>query len=55
MMAYTKSSVTVVLELSEQEAKWLAEVVQNPLHDNETIFEQGVRESLWKALTEAMK
>ena len=38
------------IELSEKEAMWLKEMVQNSLHDNEADWEAEIRKSIWDAL-----
>ena len=38
------------IELSEKEAMWLKEMVQNSLHDNEADWEAVIRKSIWDAL-----
>lgn len=48
-----KQSRTVTLELSEDEARWLKGIMQNPIgceYDHELIEDQKHRASFWKAL-----
>ena len=48
--AKIKRELKVTFELSERAARWLKAVVQNPLIDDESEFERGVREAIWNAL-----
>ena len=48
--AKIKQQTTYEIELSEKEAMWLKEMVQNSLHDNEADWEAEIRKSIWDAL-----
>ena len=43
----------IVLILSEPEAVWLKHTMQNPLHDNENVDDQKMREMFWRAIQES--
>ena len=53
MESQVHTVVEYVLMLNEQEAMWLRGLVQNPINEQESAFDQDVRSSIWKALTPA--
>ena len=50
MKAEVEQKVTVTLKLSEQEARWLKAMVQNPICDTESIEDSQMRKGFWEAL-----
>jgi len=50
MEVETKREFTVTLKLSEQEARWLKAVVQNPLSEDEGKVDSEMRQVFWDAL-----
>lgn len=57
MKASVKSTKTITLELSEEEAAWLKDVVQNPVHGNSSKEDPGnalMRQQFWHALNNAL-
>jgi hypothetical protein len=58
MKIKTSKTITVTMELDELEARWLKELVQNPLIDKQFCDEESqrdttMREIFFKALNEA--
>lgn len=45
-----KQSTAVTLRLTEEEARWLKSMVQNPLGENEDTRDRQMREAFWLAL-----
>lgn len=43
-------SIVVKLELSEDAARWLKTVVQNPIIEDESDFDNHMRKCFWEAL-----
>ena len=50
MMATIETSVSVVLELSETEAQWLKDAMENALREFEPATDTRIRTDLWNAL-----
>lgn len=50
MKSTIKTRTEFTLVLDEQEARWLRGVIQNPLNDDESMFERQTRGSIWDAL-----
>lgn len=52
--AIVERQVTVTLTLSEAEAKWLKNIMQNPIncrsYEDEPMVDRQMRESFWNAL-----
>lgn len=46
ILTTTKTTLT----LNENEVKWLKEIMQTPLHDNESPQDQNYRRQFWIAL-----
>jgi len=47
------STTRIILELEHEEARWLKQVVQNPIgvdKDDEDISDEEMRQRFWKAL-----
>jgi len=50
-----KRTTNIILSITENEAIWLRNLVQNPIHtslENELESERRIRESFWKVLKE---
>ena len=54
MKAYTKVDVSVILELSQEDAEWVKALVQNPTHDDESLEDSKRREALFNYLKDAL-
>ncbi len=53
MKAETRVEKTVVLQLNEEEAEWLKELVQNPVfNENESEKDTRIRMGFWNALNQ---
>lgn len=53
-MNINKIKETIInISLFEKEAKWLKEVMQNPLYDNEDERDRQMRKALWEGLDSA--
>ena len=52
-MAGATCEISVTLTLSEDEANWLKQLVQNPITENESAFSSNIRANLWNALDKA--
>lgn len=50
MVSSTKTQTTYILELTDNEAKLLSAIVQNPLRNDESAVEREFRQELWDAL-----
>lgn len=50
MKAEVEETITVTLKLSEQDARWLKAMVQNPIRDGESCEDSQMRERFWEAL-----
>jgi len=46
----TKVSVKHTLTLNDTEAMWLRDLIQNPLHEEETVQDMQMRGMIWDAL-----
>ena len=47
-----KKEIKITLVLTEEEARWLKAMVQNPWGENEPIKSSEMRERFWNALSE---
>lgn len=49
-MAKCTGVITLVLELSEQEAAYLKDILQNQTHPNESLPEEQIRKNIFNTL-----